>query len=434
MKRLKGHIFSITLALLPAVLLLFTAGCKSKSIDQLLAEGKYDKAEKACSKLEANEQAKAYGKVASTYFEKKMYDQAAVVFDKAGNPLGAINSYYRGDNMAKAESYCREQPGKTQKDCAAHIGRLYYSTDNYRKAIEFFRLAGDEKKAVYIESKVPVYQLVETIGKETPKIPNAKVRKVMKAYAHSLKAFIHLEDYLEWPHKLDSPLDKKASALCEKAVKQIREHSAPTLIEKITHMAAGSGWDLKKLETAAYYNAELEQLIKLVKLLRDTGGHRKFFTKYSVVFQDPADKKSPGTKEDETWDPGKARNFEEVYQKVLFHADGLFDSIKGAKDIKDPKILKDYQGDLGIDMDIIVYIESMLRNVRLRFLDLKRKADQLRKAADAAGVSQKQKAGRLMNEFTASCNRILHAIGKGQFQEANALLTTQYETAKRQLK
>ena len=73
----------------------------------------------------------------------------------------------------------------------------------------------------------------------------------------------------------------------------------------------------------------------------------------------------------------------------------------------------------------------MLNNIVIRLNDILLRTQKLGKRS--GDKTFKETPGKPSREFIAVCNRVLHAIGKGEYQEANKLLISGYEKSKNNL-
>lgn len=420
----------ITVCLLAA--LLFIPGCKGKSIDTLLDEKKYDAAENACMDKEGNERKECLEKVATVYQRNNDFKKAAEVFDKAGEPLRATEAYFLGDYTSDAENYCNKQTGKTKSDCASLLGNNFFKVGNYQKAISYFQLAGNTEMADYITSKIPVFQLLELIEKRLPILNNKDIYSKLSHYNDTLKDYIYLNQYFKWPFSIQSPEDKRASELCEKAVQTMNESLTPLLIEKTLILVSSPEPLTPGLEWANLYNSGMNGLINMIKNFHTIAGYRIFFTKYSVPFREIASLNSKNANPDQNISVSNAFNYEEAYAKALTYAETTLSSAQELKKIKDSKLIKGYIEDFTIDRENIHYISEMMKNLEVRIMDIKKRSEHVKK--QNSNIVSPNEAEKIYRNFIATGNRVLHAIGKEEYQKANDLLTNEYDLSKMRLK
>jgi len=220
-----------------------------------------------------------------------------------------------------------------------------------------------------------------------------------------------------WPHGEKTDTDKRAARACEKAVRMIEETAAPAFFEKLKDTLSTSQWLGKGSRALSFHLAELDGLVKLLQYLHNIARYRYFFTKHSP---DPPE---TGTK--------KETDYEAVYTVALTRADGLFETIDAAGGVTDENRLKVLEEDLSIDMDIIAYVSSLLDNLEIRIGDIQTRGKQYGKRLNTEAAVKKSE--KLFRDFIALTGRVLAAVGKEEFQAANDMLTTGYESIKNEL-
>lgn len=389
----------VSLMLLPVI---FVTGCKRKSIHRLLAEGKYEEAETFCEKWQGKTQIDCYLIIASHYNEKEKYKKAAEFYDKAGETITALNLYLRADAFSEAESYCQRQTGDIKIQCAAALARRFYIKGNYEKAITYFRTANNNQMAAYVMGKIPVFQLKEKVAEVAKSIKEPGTRTKLANIDRALRAYIYMDNLKKWSHGVKVKPHQQAAKLYEKALKMIETDAAPDFIQKVRKIVSTSQWTPKTLESLDFPGAKLESLIKLAKYINMTADQKKFFNQY-------ADKTS---------------FFDEAYNQSLSHADSLFETIEWAREETGKKVLKDYEEDLSIDINVMDYISNILQNLQIRIMDIEK---------SSKGKKKKQASEKLFWDFIAVANEVLHAIGEEKYEEANQLLTSGYQSIKKQL-
>jgi tetratricopeptide (TPR) repeat protein len=437
MKSMNLKKFSV---LIPIVTLMFAgSGCKQKSVDKLLEKGKVRAAEKRCEKANAEEKSGCYKTIAAFYLQKGHYKRAAVYYAKAGDHISVINSYFRGDLIPEAEKYCANRHGNAKKQCAERLARKFFINGNYRQAVRYYKIAGENRAVSYIETRVPVFQLVEQIGHRLKEKTAPGVGAGMSGIKQTLTAYIYMDKYREWPYRRESGPDTGAADIFARAKKMLETGVVPTFIEKLT--GSSFDWSKKSIESVSFDHLKLESLINLIKSLHHIAGKREFFTRYSVVYYGEAKKKGGEAKKKEgeakkkegeakkkVKETPKSFNYEKVYLKALDHSRTLLATIEEAGRGEKKEWLQDYKDDLTVDIKVIDYISSMMDNIKIRIEDIRKRSRRLRKNSKNGAV--KKMSEKLFWDFVAVCNRVLHAVSKEEYQKANDLLISGYETAK----
>ncbi|MCP5108841.1 MAG: hypothetical protein GY950_35990 [bacterium] len=379
-----------------------TMGCKGRSLEQLLAEGKYGAAERYCEKREGKERQECLKTVASFYYGEDNFKQAAVFYGKAGEHIRAVNCFFRGDFISDAEEYIAGLEGGTKKKCAVDLAKKFYLTGNYKKAITYYGVAGDGKMVESVTGKVPVFQLVETAAKRAGTEKDRETRITMRRIKETLKSYIYMDRYLEWSYGEAAEPDRKAAEACRKAVQMVQGEAAPVFIKKLKKVQ----WSKKGTRSLSFDHVKLESLINLIHHLRNIARNRKLLSTHSVL------------------------NYEAAYLNAIKHVGSLFETVEESKGIAG-SALNRYEEDLAIDLETIAYISSMMDNVGLRIRDIQGLAKRFRKIrGDAAAEKVSEKR---FNEFIGVCGRVLGAIGKEEYKEANKLLISGYKSIKKEL-
>lgn len=412
----KNTIYGCGLILITVLLL--SIGCKEKSLEQLLEMRRYKDAEAFCEKREGEEKKKCCKTIASYYYQDDQFQRAAIFYDKAGEPVETVKCFWQGNMIAEAEEYCRKQSGDIKKQCAANLAGKFYYTGNPDKAVYYYGMAEDTKMTAWVEGRTPVFQLIKAIETDGKTIETPGIRSGMKAISKTLDAYIYMENYIRWPHGEETESDRQAARTCEKAVRIMDEEAAPSLMEKIKVITAGAQWTEENLAALSFPRARLESLTKLVQYLHNISGYREFFAKYTGGTGETAGEKTNV-------------NYDAAYDTVLKHAAGLIETVGLADGITDLKQLKVYEEDLSIDLTVIDYISSMMDNLEIRIGDIQTRGKQYRKHHKSDGAVKK--ADQLTGDFILLCNRVLQAIGKEKFQDANNLLIAGYESVKNEL-
>jgi hypothetical protein len=407
------------LVLIPLIILVLPgSGCKRKTIEQLLQRGKVETAERRCEKMKPEEKTGCYKTIALFYLKKDQYKKAAMYYAKAGAHINVINSYFQGNFIREAEKYCADQTGVAKKQCADRLGRKFFIDENPGKAIQYYNIAGETEKVLYIEAKVPVFQLVEQINKKAAEVKDFNLSGKITGLKKALIAYIYMDKYHKWPYHKKSGPYKTAAGIYEDALKMIEDKVVPTFIKTLNN--SNFDWSEKNVRALSFDHFKMESLINLIKHLYHIADKRDFFTKYSVVYQDKSKKGKKG--------PHQSLNYEEAYMKTLDHSKMLLEEIVESNGVKNKERLDDLQHDINLDMQVIDYIASMIDNVKERIDDIHRRSHKLQKSSEDEAV--KKKTENLFWDFVAQCNRVLHLIGKEKYQEANDLLISGYGTAK----
>jgi hypothetical protein len=398
---------------------LLMIGCRGKSVDRLLQEGKVEAAARRCEKMQAGAQAEGFKKIAAFYLENEQYKKAAAYYAKAGEHNYVINSYFLGDMIPAAETYCAGQTGEAKKQCAARLANKFLINGNYQKALGYYKMAGNSQKVLYIETKTPIFQLVDELEKKTQNEKDPGFRTEINHLKELLTDYlIHTDSYRAWKYARAANPDKEAAAACEKAWDLVENSAVPAVVNRLTTPAlAGAG---KDLESLSFHRLKLESLLQLIKGLHKIAGQRKFFTTYSVVYLDKTEKAAVP--------PGPAFNYEEAYLAALESAQTLLQAIVESNHPKNKNDTRDYREEIAIDAQTIDYIASMMNNIVIRMNDILLRSQKPGKNSDDKTL--KDASARQFRDFSAVCHRVLHAVGKGEYQEANDLLIAGYETAK----
>jgi len=400
-------------------------GCKRTNLDKLIAESKLIQAEKYCNSLEGQEQKDAYGKVAVAYLKDGDCIKAADLYAKAGDHIQVMEAYYRGDVLYKAESYCGNQTGEIKSKCAEWLANTFFLNGDHAKAIHYYQVCGKQEMAQYVSSKVPLFQLIEELKKQSSSSRDIESNKKFEEYSDTIRSYIYAEKKWEWKKLTDYPSDQQAVKDCNQAIILIRDEAAPIFIQKLKDLLSMKNRSEKNFKSLFYPYSQLDTLLKLVNHLHLIVGKRSFFTKYSLAYIEKGNDSSPLSYET------KAVNYEEAFKVALFRTAGIFDTIRKAKATSDMGELSGYAGDLYIDLDVINYIQELMKNIEIRVQDIQRMSKDYRLNSEdpsAANFSEKR-----FWDFVAICNRVLYEVGKERFQEANNRLTEGYDSVKKDL-
>ncbi len=405
--------------LIPLILLLLPgSGCKRKSIDQLLQRGKVEAAVRRCEKMKPAEKIGCYKTIALFYLKKDQYKKAALFYEKAGAHINVINSYLQGNLLTEAEKYCADHTGEAKKQCAARLGRKFFIDENPGKAIQYYHMAGETGKALYIEARVPLFQLVHRLNQKAAEVKDFNLSGKITGIKRTLIAYIYMEKYHQWPYPGKTGLYKTAAGIYADALKMLEDTVLPTFTRTLNNDSFD--WSEKIVQSLSFDQFKMESLINLIQHLHHITDKSEFFTKYFLQYQD----KSPKEKKE----PPQTLDYEEVYSKVLDHSKMLLEEIAEANDVKNKELLDDYRHDMNIDRQIIDYIASMMDNLQSRIDDIDQRCRKLQNTSKDEAA--KKKTGELLRDFAAQCSQVFQLISKEKYQEANDLLVSGYDTAK----
>lgn len=418
MKTTRIGSWSVVMMMVVAIVsILPSAGCKERNLEQLLERRNYEAAGKLCEKKDGDEKKNCYKTIANYYLHDELYEKAAFYYDKAGETIDVIDCYYRGNLIAEVEEYCAKQTGTTKIKCAAHLARNFYLNAKPDKAARYYEMAEDDRMTQWVRGRTPVFQLLETIEKDRDTKISPETKTKLKEIAGTLRSYIYMESYVTWPHGENTETDKRAARTCEKAVRMIEQTAAPAFFEKLKDTLSTSQWPGKRFREISFHHAELDGLVKLVQYLHNIARYRHFFTKHSPDPPETGAKKETG--------------YEAVYTVALTRADGLFETIDAAEGVTDENRLKVLEEDISIDMDIVAYISSLLDNLEIRIGDIQTRGKQYAKRLKTEAA--KKKSEKLSRDFIALTGRVLAEVGKEEFEAANEMLTTGYESIKNEL-
>jgi hypothetical protein len=395
-----------------------SSGCKRKTIEQLLQRGKVEAAERRCEKMKPEEKTGCYKTIALFYLKKDQYKKAALYYAKAGAHKNVINSFLQGDLIGEAEKYCADQTGAAKKICATRLGRKFFIDENPNKAIQYYNIAGETEKVLYIKAKTPIFQLVDLVNKKAAEKKDPNLSGKISGLKKALVAYIYMEKYHKWPYQKKSGPYQIAAGIYENALKMLEEKVVPTFIKTLNN--SSFDWSEKSVRSLSFDHFKMNSLVNLIQHLHHIADKREFFTEYSIVYQDKSKK--------EKKESHQSINYEEAYMKALAHSKMLLEEITESNGVKNKEWIEDYQHDMNIDMRVIDYIASMMDNVKARANDIHRRSQKLQKSSKDEAV--KKKTENLFWDFVAQCNRVLHLISKEKYQEANDLLISSYGTAK----
>lgn len=393
-----------------------------------MAENNLPAAEKRCQEFVGNKKINAFKTIAAYYFKDNQYKKAAEFYSKAGEHTRVIDCYYLGNMIPEAEKYCENQTGPTRQICAERLAKKFFRDSQYKKSIHYYTVSGHADKVTYIQTKMPIFELADDIEKAQDSVTNSNIKIKMRAFSKTLREYIYLDDYSSWTFGTDTQTDQRASLTCTKAFNLIESIAAPGFIDRVQTMLAKNQWTQENIAATTYPHACLDTLIQMISSIHKIARMRSFFSRYSLVYHEKQEQSRsiPGKNQ-----PGDPYNYEEAYSRALDYADSIFATIKDAEDVTTLDWLKDYQDDLSVDLQNIDYILSMMDNLQIRAYNILRFSKQLKKST--ANQDTKNKAEKLSWDFIATSNQVLHLIGKGKYQDANILLTTNYETIKKEL-
>jgi len=424
----KQRIMLLVIALLVAT----DYGCKRKALDELVAEGKYEEADSYCESIKKEQKSQCYSILATLYFRKDKFDKAAFFYAKAGEHIKVIHSYFQGNLLDEAENYTRSQQGQVKRTCAALVAKKYYLYGEKEKAITFYRMAGQNQMANYIEKMLPVFDLYSRSKESLAKIEDPALRKKITAFNTTLKSYIYMDDFLQWPYGRSSAILEKANDVCLKALLVIEETAAPTFIEKMKQALATGSWNQKQVTDLAVSHMTLDSLLKMVGYIHKIAKLKPFFTSYSVVYDEQAGQRNIGIEETQSSPSHKSVNYEQAFAKALEHGEGIFDTIEFLSRHSRQSGLETYLEDFTIDLGVMDYIKSFMENLQTRIKDIQQRTKQYQDTK--GGELEKKKADRLFQDFVAAGNHSLYDIWREEYQNANDRLTSAYESAKRDLK
>lgn len=405
--------------LIPLILLLLPgSGCKRKTIEQLLQRGKVEAAGRRCEKMKPAEKTGCYKTIALFYLKKDQYKKAAMFYEKAGAHINVINSYLQGDLIPEAEKYCADQTGEAKKQCAARLGRKFFIDENPGKAIQYYHMAGETGKALYIEARVPLFQLVNRLKQKAAEVKDFNLSGKITGIKKILLAYIYMEKYHQWPYPKKPGPYKTAAGIYADALKMLEDTVAPTFTRTLNNDSFD--WSERSVRSLSFDQFKMESLINLIQHLYNITDKSEFFKKYFLEYQDKSQK--------EKKEPPQALDYEKVYSKALDHSKMLLEEIAEANDVKNKGWLDDYRHDMNIDRQVIDYIVSMMDNMQARIDDIDQRSRKLQITGKDEAV--KKKTRDLLQDFAAQCSQVFHLISKEKYQEANDLLVSGYETAK----
>jgi len=398
--------------------ILFFSGCKGKGVEQLLEQRRVEAAERRCEKLKDEEKKEGYRKIAAFYLQEEKYKKAADFYARSQEHIKVINSYFQGDYIAEAERYCQGLDGEIKKKCADKLGRKFFLNGQYKKAINYYQLAGNTEEKSYIESQIPFFQLRETLDMKTLEIKDIELNKEIAALKKLIGTYIYLGRLRQWPYPAKSESDKKAAQYHEKALRLLDDQ----LIPKLRQTLGSDSFDWSKESFAAldFERFKIKSLLDYLSNMHHIADKQEYFSRLAKGYRD-----IPHQEKNTTSD---LLNYDETYMKTLSHARTLLRDLEDAESITDPDLLKDYRNDIGIDNQVIEYIASLLNNLRLRVDDLRKRGLKLKNSKPDGSLDSH--ADKVYWDFVFECSRVLHLVSKEKYQKANDLLLSGYENAK----
>lgn len=418
---------SIILICLSLITLLFsTTSCKKASTENLLARGKVEDAVENCEDLEDKARKECFLKVAQFHFQQEQFKKAAKLYAKAEAHDRVINSYLLAKSRADAEAYCKSLEGGGKKQTAVLLARSFYLGGDYDKAIHYFTMAGEMERVKNVRAKIPSFKMVEALEKRQASTQNAAAKRQIADIKETLKEYIYMDRYRKWTLDTGKETDKQAKAAYQKAWAGIDGNAAPSFTGKLRTLLEKEQWSAADLDNLSFDHAWLRDLMTVIKSLDRAAYTRRFFSKYSVVFLGNA--KASTVKPQK--DYNKDYNFEESYSKLLSHTSELFKTLKEymAEKKIDKQLLADYKNDLEVDIEIINYIAGMLVNLQTRIVEIDRRGKRIRKFNDGEAI--KIQTETILWDFVAIVNQVMHIMGKGDYQDANQLMLSGYNTAR----
>jgi tetratricopeptide (TPR) repeat protein len=395
----------------------FYSGCKKKSVEQLLQQGRVDRAVKYCADCESTKQKECFAKIAVYFFDSQDYKQAAEFYARAGDHTRVISCYLIGNALSDAETYYSQLPQENQKEGATLLAKSLYLQGDYIKAKQYYQKAGASQKVKQIEAKIPAFQLLATLNLEVQKYAQSEVRSKITRLKDTLKNYIYFDGYNEWRYGTKNQTDRDAATIFIKAHNILHEKMAPIFMENISKTLATSTWTQKNMDMLFFQQARLNRLMGLLKALDVIGSYRRFYMKYEVLL-------SP------TPQPGES-GYEATYKSAVEHATGLMETVTLSEKNTGASSLADLINDLDVDGEVLDYITGMLDNIRARIMELETRGKNIRKFNTAESL-QTETMQSLAN-FLAGCNGVLQKIGKNEYPKANDLLLKTYNTCKKNI-
>lgn len=412
-------LFLITLSLL-------TFSCKKTSTEHLLARGQAEEAAENCEDLEGDARKECFLKVAKFHFQQEQFKKAAQFYARAGAHDRVINSYLLAKSRKDAEAYCSTLDGKNKKQTAVLLARSFYLSGDYEQAIHYYTTAGELDRVKNVKAKIPSFKMVEALEKHEINAIESGVKKQISDFKETLKEYIYMDRYRKWTLEITNETDEQARAAYRKAWAGIDGSAAPAFTTKLKALLEKEHWTAADVEELSFDHSWLRSLMTVIKSLDRAAYTRRFYTKYSVVFTGDSDasNKMPDKM------PAKDYNFEEAYSKLLSHTTALFktlDEYAAEKQIN-KQLIADYKNDVEVDVEIIRYIAGMLVNLQTRVIELERRGKRIRRFNDGEALNTQTET--ILTDFIAIANQVLHLVGKGDYQAANQLMLSGYNSAR----
>lgn len=388
-----------------------------------MEQGKHEAAERLCQKKEGEGRAACFGRMADYYLKEKQFQKAAVYFAKADDHAQVVNSYFRGDLVEAAEKYCQGLRGEAGRACSLRLGRKFYLRGDYTRAIHYYKEAGENERVLYIESRVPLFELVEGIENKLTQLKRPELKARLNSVKGTIYDYIYMDKYRKWPHSGKSEIEGIAAALFNRALEVAEDQVLPAFIRQVRLDTLDLSQE--KFEILSFEKIKLDSLLKLIKTLHQMTEKRAFFRKYSVIYR--GDRVEQGQAGDL---PGSV-NYDEVVMKVLDHMKELLKTIVEAEGIKKKEWMDDYKYNMDIDLRVIDYISLMIDNAKTRIEDIRQRS--LSSGKPDRDLNMEKSPESLFWEFVAVVNRVFHTIAQDKYDEANVLLISGYNAAKSKL-
>lgn len=399
------------------VVVFFCTGCKKKSIDELLQQGRVDVAQKYCGNLENEAQKECFAKIAVYYFQLEDFKKAAEFYAKAGDHVRVISCYLIGDSLPDAEAYCAKLPASSRKEGASLLAKSCYLRGNYTAAMRYYQMAGEMQKAEQIRAKVPAFQLLEALQANATKYARSEIRSKIETVHETLKTYLYLDGYDTWRFGSKNETDRAAALIFAKAHHVLQQSVAPVFIENITKTLATSSWTTESVAVIFFHRARMNRLIRVLKALDTIGSYRRFYSNYAGMSQITPEKGEPG--------------YEVVYKSAVHHAAGLMETIAQSEKGVKASLFADFSNDMDVDGEVVDYIADMLDNIQARLMELETRGKHIQKVSTDQMIKSEISGGFV--NFVSACNLVLLEIGKKEYRNANEMLLKTYNAAKKKI-
>lgn len=415
-----NRIFIVILSMCLLPLLLMTSGCKRKSVYQLIDENKFKDAETLCAKQEGDEKHSCYVALGRAYYNLKMYEKAAETFEKIDVYTSVIDAYFAGNMSSKAEEYCARQSGSMKSRCSLYLGKTFYRNRDVTKALIYFKQANDLPLVNHVTSRLRAFRLMELLEKQLttinstsyPNIPDLKTD--ISDSISNLRSYIYIEKYLNLSVTASNGPLPKGDKIYTSVLSKINGEYGLSFVEKgekLSDAIAMNKISQGLVDDFVYAGKKLDPLVKLLKNLWDMESLRGTFETYS----------------------GKVMkiDYEGAYAKAFSHAEMLLTTLEDMKKVEKGSELADYFNDLSVDSQTVDYIAALMGNMKIRMRDIEdHKKRYLEVKADSTSV---QYVDSVYNGFFSSMNEVLKDVANSDYQKANDLLVSSYDSAKKEL-